>query len=106
MIPRILTFLLFVTSCASAQNAEEAYKLLATGRTSTMENEINEMAADGYRFAGTMGGDMRGGEIVTVMARTPLVEGKGRYRYKLLATGVPRPCRKNCRRCLTWAMST
>ena len=83
----ILASAFLLTSVAFAQGAEEAYKLLATKRTSTMENEINEMAADGYRFAGTMGGDMQGGEIVTVMARVPLAEGKGRYRYKLLATG-------------------
>jgi hypothetical protein len=82
----ILASALFLTSTAFAQGAEEAYKLLATKRTSTMENEINEMAADGYRFAGTMGGDMQGGEIISIMARVPLVEGKGRYRYKLLAT--------------------
>jgi hypothetical protein len=85
-IAAILASALLLSSAASAQGAEEAYRLLATGRTSTMEKEINEMAADGYRFAGTMGGDMRGGEIVTVMARVPLADGKGRYRYKLLAT--------------------
>ncbi len=84
---RILAVFLLLTSFAFAQGSEEAYKLLATKRTSTMENEINEMAADGYRFAGTMGGDMQGGEIISVMARVPLVDGKGRYRYKLLATG-------------------
>ncbi|HUR36797.1 MAG TPA: hypothetical protein VM009_03205 [Terriglobales bacterium] len=86
MYTRIFALFLLLSSLASAQLAQESYKLLATGRTSTMEKEINEMAASGYRFAGTMGGQMQGGEIVTIMSRTPLVEGKGRYMYRLLAT--------------------
>jgi hypothetical protein len=84
--PAAFFLLMFASTTAFAQSISASYKLLATSRTSTMEKEINDAAAEGYRFAGTMGGEMRGGEIVTVMARTPLVEGKGRYRYKLLAT--------------------
>jgi hypothetical protein len=83
---RAIALFLLLAASASAQLAPESYKLLATGRTSTMEKEINEMAASGYRFGGTMGGDMRGGEIVTIMTRVPLVDGKGRYQYRLLAT--------------------
>lgn len=83
---RLFIAILLLVPAALAQNAEEAYRLLATTRTSTMEREINEIAADGYRFAGTMGGEMRGGEIISIMARVPLADGKGRYRYKLLAT--------------------
>jgi hypothetical protein len=85
---RLLFAVLLLASSAFAQKpgAEEAYRLLATGRTSTMEKEINQAAADGYRFAGTMGGEMRGGEIISIMKRIPLEAGKNRYTYKLLAT--------------------
>jgi hypothetical protein len=86
MFTRLLALFLLLAASASAQLSQDSYKLLATGRTSTMEKEINEMAAQGYRFAGTMGGEMRGGEIISVMARVPLVDGKGRYQYRLLAT--------------------
>ena len=32
------------------------YRVLATSKTSTMDNELNEAGADGYRFAKAMGG--------------------------------------------------
>jgi hypothetical protein len=63
------------------------YKLLATTKTSTMEKELNEAAADGFRFEGVMGGDTAfgGKEIVSIVGRS---EGAsvGRYEYRLLAT--------------------
>src|SRR5262245_59245476 len=62
------------------------YKLLATNKTSTMEKEMNQAAAEGFRFEGSMGGETPGGghEIVVIMSRKP---GAGsRYDYKLLAT--------------------
>ena len=33
------------------------YRVLATSKTSTMEKELNEAAAAGYRFSKTMGGN-------------------------------------------------
>ena len=44
---------------ATAQEAEQPakYLLLATNRTGTMENELHEAGARGYRFAGTQGGE-------------------------------------------------
>ncbi len=67
------------------------YKLLATTRTGTMQKELNEAAAEGYRllprtmiskvdvtpFSG-------GQEIVVLLERPPQIEK--RYDYKLLAT--------------------
>ena len=62
------------------------YRVLATSKTSTMENEMNAAAEGGFRFRSVMGGDtaIGGSEVVAVMVRSP--EIKGRYAYKLLAT--------------------
>lgn len=62
-----------------------AYRVLATNRTSTMQRELNQAAAEGYRFETVMGGDTAfgGKEVVAIVSqhRTP-----GRYAYRLLAT--------------------
>ena len=72
---------------ASAQETEppEKYLLLATSRTGTMEEELNEAGARGYRFLATQGGETAfgGSEAVVVMTLDP--EGR-RFRYLLLAT--------------------
>jgi hypothetical protein len=68
---------------AADQTGPTQYKLLATSRTSTLEKELNDAAAQGYRLEGTMGGEIRGGEVITVMAR---VKGGAKYHYRLLAT--------------------
>ena len=61
------------------------FLLLATNRTGTMENELNEAGAQGYRFAGTQGGETAfgGREAVVIMQLDPT--GR-RFRYMLLAT--------------------
>ena len=63
----------------------EKFLLLATSRTGTMEKELNEAGARGYRFAGTQGGETAfgGSEVVVIMTLDS--EGR-RYRYILLAT--------------------
>ncbi len=63
------------------------YKLLATSKTSTMQKEMNETAALGFRFAGVMGGETSfgGPETVVIMAKGAKKEEEP-YRYKLLAT--------------------
>ena len=63
------------------------YRLLATNKTSTMQKEMNQAAAEGFRFEGAMGGETAGGgsEIVVIMSREPAVDGP-RYDYRLLAT--------------------
>jgi hypothetical protein len=69
---------------AGAETVE--YRVLATNKTSTMEKEMQEAAAAGFRYGGTMGGETAfgGNEVVVVMSR-----GGGaaqRYEYRLLAT--------------------
>jgi hypothetical protein len=81
----LLIAVLLLSAFALGQSSTE-YKLLATSRTSTMEKEINEMAAQGYRLAGTMGGDTHEGEIITVMHKLPESDARDRFQYKLLAT--------------------
>src|SRR5262245_39710686 len=62
------------------------YKVLATGKTSTMEKELNEAAEAGFRFQAVMGGETAfgGSEVVVVMSRSG--PSRARYAYKLLAT--------------------
>lgn len=64
------------------------YKLLATNKTSTMQKELNEAAAAGFRFAGVMGGETSfgGSEAVVIMSRDTSQKDTSRFRYKLLAT--------------------
>ena len=65
--------------------AQERFKILAANRTSTMEIEINEAGAAGYRFLGTQGGEtlFGGSETVLLMMLDP---ADRRFRYLLLAT--------------------
>jgi hypothetical protein len=71
---------------AAATSPRVEYRVLATTKTSTLEKEMNEAAAAGYRFASAMGGEtaVGGKEAVAVMAR---VDGpRDRYEYRLLAS--------------------
>ena len=73
--------------CVSAPAfAQVDYKVLATAKTSTMEKEMNEAGAAGYRFVDVMGGEtaIGGKEVVVLMQKGGDVTGK--FRYKLLAT--------------------
>jgi hypothetical protein len=61
------------------------YRVLATTKTSTLEKEMNDVAAAGFRFSAAMGGEtaLGGKEAVAVMSRP---DGPhDRYEYKLLA---------------------
>ena len=80
---RTLTAILFLTVVASAQPRD--YKVLATKKTSSMEKEMNDAAANGFVFASTMGGEtsVGGNEMVVVMKNGA---GKGARKYRLLAT--------------------
>lgn len=74
---------------AAAQSAADGsydYLVLATTKTSTMQDEMNEAAEQGYRFQGVMGGDTSfgGSEVVSLMMRSASREG--RFAYRLLAT--------------------
>ena len=84
-----------VTLQAPAQDASAApetryeYTLLATNKTSTMEKELNEAAAAGFRFEGVMGGQtgFGGKEVVSILSR-PFGAGPSAatHEYKLCAT--------------------
>ena len=64
---------------------DERFRRLATSRTGTMQEELNEAGAAGYRFRATQGGETAfgGNEAVVVMEHDP--DG-WRFRYVLLAT--------------------
>lgn len=86
MLMTACAFLLCLVGGVSTAEPIE-YKLLATNKTSTMEKEMNQAAAAGFRFEGTMGGQTAAGgnEIVVIMSR----RGEARtehFQYKLLAT--------------------
>lgn len=80
---RLLGVVVIVAGAVAPLAADERPKflLLATNRTGTMEDELNEAGGRGYRFAGADG--EAGGELVTVMRLDPA--GR-RFRYLLLAT--------------------
>ena len=67
-------------------HAQYDYRVLATNKTSTMEEEMNDAAASGYVFRSVMGGEtgMGGKEVVVVM--TKAAEATDHRKYKLLAT--------------------
>ena len=67
---------------------EFEYKLLATSRTTTMEKEMNDASAEGYRFLEVISGDtfFGGAEAMVVMIRPAEDFSRGRFAYRLLAT--------------------
>lgn len=73
-----LTIALVPIAVPRAQE-RDAYLLLATTRTGTMQDEINEAAMKGYRAVAAS--RTEGAEVVVVLQRT-----SGQYQYRLLAT--------------------
>jgi hypothetical protein len=71
---------------AGAATETIEYRVLATNKTSTMEKEMRDAAAAGFRFGGTMGGETAfgGNEVVVVMTKAG--GAAQRYEYRLLAT--------------------
>ena len=78
-----ITFTLLAMAPSTMAQEAEKYLLLATTRTGTMQDELNEAGARGYRFADTARDRLRWSEAVVIMALDP--EGP-RFRYILLAT--------------------
>lgn len=64
------------------------YRVFATNRTSTMQKELSEAAAQGYEYAGqTVFETLFGGsEVVVIAERRPKAEGEPRHEYLLVAT--------------------
>ena len=86
LIPFVLASTCLVVSCLGA-DVKYDYRVLATSKTSTMEKEINQAAAEGYEFQAVMGGEtaIGGKEVVIVMGK--LLNGpSAKKRYALLAT--------------------
>ena len=82
-----IVFVALVSICVSAPAfAQVDYRVLATSKTSTMEKEMNEAGAEGYKFAAVMGGEtaVGGKEVVVLMQKGG--DTTGTFRYKLLAT--------------------
>lgn len=76
----------FLSREGTAEN-QFKYKLLATTRTGTMQKELNDVAAEGYRLLpSTMiaKAGIISVEIVMILERPPVVTKQ--YEYKLLAT--------------------
>jgi hypothetical protein len=77
----------FASIAATAADGPLDYRILATSKTSTMEKELNEAAAGGYRFAKAMGGkSANGGQEVIVAMVKEAAAGQASLKYKLLAT--------------------
>jgi hypothetical protein len=83
----ILALLIF--SCCGniyAQSAKDTgdqkYKLLATTKTSTMQKEMDEVSAQGYRIL--VGSPTSNAEMAVFLSRDGTIEEP--YKYKLLAT--------------------
>jgi hypothetical protein len=70
--------------CAAqdASTVPDDYKLLATTKTSTMQKELNQAAAEGYRVL--VGAPTSGSEMALFLSKDGTVEEP--YSYKLLAT--------------------
>lgn len=79
---------LAMSTVANAANSLLEYRVLATSKTSTMEKELNEAAAAGYRFSKAMGGKSANGgqEVIVAMVKDSAVSGQGVRKYRLLAT--------------------
>src|SRR5437870_1867355 len=87
MFARVLTMILFSVTFAYTADLYE-YKVLATSKTSTMEKELNEAAAEGFRIEKAMGGESAfgGSEVIAIMSKEKSSPSKARFVYKLLAT--------------------
>jgi len=85
LIP-LLTLILCVSSLTLAQGVkvdpEQKYLLLATTKTSTMQKELGEIAAQGFRVL--VGSPTAGTEMAVFMER--VATPPNTYQYKLLAT--------------------
>jgi hypothetical protein len=81
-----LAVALLATSAVAVAAETVEYRILATNKTSTMEKELRDAAAAGFRFAGTMGGETAfgGNEVVVLMTRVGAAPA--RFEYRLLAT--------------------
>ncbi|RPI24750.1 MAG: hypothetical protein EHM61_16280 [Acidobacteria bacterium] len=78
----------FIPAYAGDRPGPVEFRILATKKTSTMQKEMSEAAAAGFKFAAVMGGETAfgGSEAVVVMSRQAGSEAAGNLEYRLLAT--------------------
>ena len=83
-----IVLLSLTPAAASADDQPFEYRVLATSKTSTMQEEMQEAADAGFRYAATMGGTTAfgGSEVVVVMSRA--AGASPRFEYRLLATST------------------
>ncbi len=83
----LLAAALMATAEMYAAEASLDYRILATSKTSTMEKELNDAAADGYRFSKAMGGKSANGgqEVVLAVVKDLDDSGQEVRKYRLLA---------------------
>ena len=64
------------------------YRLLATQKTGTMQEELTAAARVGFRFAATMGGETEfgGKELVVITSKSSAAAAQACFEYQLLAT--------------------
>ncbi len=64
------------------------YKLLATGKTSTMQKELQEAGDAGFEYRGqtVFKSALGGKEVIALLERDKAVEQPARYQYRLVAT--------------------
>jgi hypothetical protein len=84
----LLVSALVVLVCPRVSDAQDTltYKVLATSKTSTMQKEMQEAGAAGFRFVAVMGGEtaMGGKEVVVLLEKR--ADDEATYAYRLLAT--------------------
>lgn len=83
-----------------ASDASLDYRILATSKTSTMEKELNDAAAAGYRFGKAMGGKSANGgqEVVVAMVKDLANSGEKGRKYLLLAANKTSTMQKEMQR--------
>jgi hypothetical protein len=78
----VLALTLSVSAQQSKIDSDQRYLLLATTKTSTMQKELDEAAAQGFRVVA--GSPTSGAEMVLLLER--VAQPPDTYKYKLLAT--------------------
>lgn len=78
----IFCFCININAQSEKDTTDQKYKLLATTKTSTMQKEMDEVSAQGYRIL--VGSPTSGAEMAVFLSRDGTVANP--YKYKLLAT--------------------
>jgi uncharacterized glyoxalase superfamily protein PhnB len=80
----MLLICLAVTTVGAADLQKYDYRLLKIQKVSTMEQEMNEAAADGFAFQALL--ERNGQQLMLVMEKALDEKARGNKKYKLLST--------------------